>query len=52
MKKSNHGFLHRWIGDLRYRQNVAINVLQLCWKHLKSNFQILLLILEKIFEDF
>ena len=39
MKNSSNEFLHKLIGDLRSRQNEAINALQVCCKPLKSNFQ-------------
>ena len=52
MKKSNNEFPHRWIDDLRKRQNEAINALHVCWKPLKSNFQKLFLKRDKILDSF
>ena len=52
MKKLNNEFLQRWMGDLRIRQNEAVNALQLCWKLLKINFQNLFLVGGKIFDYF
>ena len=52
MKKSNSEFFHRWMDDLRRRQNKVINDLQLRRKPLKSNFQKLFLKLGKIFDYF
>ena len=52
MKESNREFPHRWIGNLRKKQNETINHLQVCYKLLKRNFQILFIILGKIFGYF
>ena len=49
MKKSNIGFLYRWIGYFISKQNEAVNALQRCWKSLKSNLQKLFLEGGKIF---
>ena len=52
MKKSDIEFLHRWVDDLRSRQNEIINDLQLkWWKPLERNFD-LKAILVKIFDNF
>ena len=52
MKKSNNEDLCRWIGDLRSKENEAINVLPFCCKPLKNDFQKLFLIGGKIFHYF
>ena len=48
-KKFNTEFLHRWMYDLRSKQNKAINALQICWKPLQGSFQKIFLIGGKIF---